>query len=240
MLPFTTLHAQKSKRYEVRSPDGRISVALQAGNKLQWSVEHKGQQMIVPSLISLQLADHSILGENASVSSAPTRKVNAVINAINYKKATIPDQYNELTLNCKGDFGVIFRVYNESPLQMLSDNPTIYKREKESTDFITKMPKAFDETVPLDGKIGQYVALARRKGDTWFAGAMSNWTAREIVLDLSFLPEGHYEAEIFKDGMNADRDATDYKREIIAVSKTTKQPVKLYPGGCWAAQIYRN
>jgi alpha-glucosidase len=127
----------------------------------------------------------------------------------------------------------------EAPLQMLSDNPTIYKREKECTDFIIKIPTTFDETVALDGKVGEYVALARRKADTWFVGAMSNWTARDISLDFSFLPEGNYEAEIFKDGVNADRDATDYKREIVPVSKNTKLNIKLYPGGGWAARIYK-
>jgi alpha-glucosidase len=127
----------------------------------------------------------------------------------------------------------------EAPLQMLSDNPTIYKREKECTDFIAKMPTAFDETVALDGKVGEYVAIARRKGNTWFVGAMSNWTPRDINLDFSFLPEGNYEAEIFKDGINADRDATDYKREIVLVSKNTKQTIKLFPGGGWAARIYK-
>ncbi len=127
----------------------------------------------------------------------------------------------------------------EAPLQMLSDNPTIYKREKECTDFITKVPVTFDETVPLDGKVAEYVALARRKGDVWFVGAISNWTPHEIMLDFSFLPEGTYEAEIFKDGLNSDRDATDYKREVVTVSKSTKQPVKLYPGGGWTARIYK-
>lgn len=127
----------------------------------------------------------------------------------------------------------------ESPLQMLSDNPTIYQREQECTDFIAKMPTTFDETVALDGKVAEYVALARRKGGDWFVGAMSNWTPREITLDFSFLPEGTYEAEIFKDGINADRQATDYKREILSVSKNTKQAIRLSPGGGWAARIYK-
>lgn len=127
----------------------------------------------------------------------------------------------------------------EAPLQMLSDNPTIYKREQECTNFITKVPVTYDETVALDGKVGEYVALARRKGDTWFVGAMSNWTPRDLTIDFSFLPEGTYEAEVFKDGMNADREATDYKREIISVTKNTKQTVRLYPGGGWVARIYK-
>ncbi|MBC7828756.1 MAG: glycoside hydrolase family 97 protein [Chitinophagaceae bacterium] len=127
----------------------------------------------------------------------------------------------------------------ESPLQMLSDNPTIYKREQECTNFISKMPTTFDETIALDGKVGEYAMLARRKGDTWFVGALSNWTPHEITLDFSFLPEGTFEAEIFKDGLNADRDATDYKREIVSISKSTKTAIKLYPGGGWAARIYK-
>jgi alpha-glucosidase len=127
----------------------------------------------------------------------------------------------------------------EAPLQMLSDNPTIYKKEKDCTNFIAKMPTTFDETVALDGKVGEYVALARRKGDTWFVGVMTNWTPRDITLDFSFLPEGNYEAEIFEDGVNADRDATDFKREIVPVSKNTKPVIKLYPGGGWAARIYK-
>jgi len=82
------------------------------------------------------------------------------------------------------------------------------------------------------------VALARKKGDTWFAGAMSNWTARDITIDFSFLPVGNYEAEVFKDGVNADRDATDYKREVIKISAAQKLTIHLAPGGGWAARIY--
>jgi alpha-glucosidase len=126
----------------------------------------------------------------------------------------------------------------EAPLQMLSDNPTAYMREAECTSFITKVPTTFDETFPLDGKVAEYTALARRKGDTWFIGAMTNWTGRDLDIDLSFLPAGNYEAEIFKDGINANRDATDYKREVIKVKTGDKIPAKLFPGGGWAARIY--
>jgi alpha-glucosidase len=125
----------------------------------------------------------------------------------------------------------------EAPLQMLSDNPSIYMREQECTDFITKVPTTFDETVPLDGKVGEYVALARRKGATWFVGALSNWTARELTLDCSFLGEGAYQATVFKDGINADRDGTDYKREVIKISAGDKMNIQLAPGGGWAARI---
>jgi alpha-glucosidase len=126
----------------------------------------------------------------------------------------------------------------ETPLQMLSDNPTIYRKEQECTDFITKVPTTFDETVPLDGKVGDYAVIARRKGDSWFVGAVTDWTPRQLTIDCSFLPAGAYEAEIFKDGVNADRDATDYKKEIVRLKSGDKLTVQLAGGGGWAARIY--
>ena len=128
---------------------------------------------------------------------------------------------------------VIFEV----PDQMLSDNPTIYMRENECTDFITKVPTTFDETVPLDGKVAEYVAIARRKGEAWFVGAMTNWTPRELTIDFSFLKPGNYQAEIFRDGINADRDATDYKKEVVNISSGEKLKIKLMNGGGWVARI---
>ncbi len=125
----------------------------------------------------------------------------------------------------------------EEPVQMLSDNPTIYMREHECTDFITKVPTTFDETIPLDGKVAEFVTIARRKGSEWFIGAMTNWSPRDLTIDLSFLGAGEYTAEIFKDGINADRDATDYVKEIITVKSGDKLNVKLMNGGGWVARI---
>ena len=130
-------------------------------------------------------------------------------------------------------------VIYEAPLQMLSDNPTTYMKEQECTDFIVKVPVTYDETVPLDGKVGEYVALARRKGDSWFVGAMTNWTARDLTLDLSFLPAGNYQAEFFQDGMNADRDGTDYKKVLVQVTAGQKLAIHLAPGGGWVARMER-
>ncbi len=124
-----------------------------------------------------------------------------------------------------------------APLQMLADNPTIYTKEKESLDFITSVPTTWDETVPLDSKVGEYVAVGRRKGDNWFVGAMSNWTAKDITLDFSFLKEGTYEATIFQDGINANRNATDYKKLTKQIKTGDKLTIHLAPGGGWAARI---
>jgi alpha-glucosidase len=128
-------------------------------------------------------------------------------------------------------------VVYEAPLQMLSDNPTIYMKEQECTDFITRIPTTSDETVALDGKVGEFAALARRKGDTWYVGAMCNWDARDLTLDFSFLGDGVYEAIVFKDGINADREASDYKKEIIKITAGNKINIHLAPGGGFAALL---
>ncbi len=128
---------------------------------------------------------------------------------------------------------VIFEV----PLQMLSDSPTIYMKEQECIDFITSVPTVFDETVALDGKTGEYAAIARRKDNIWYAGAMTNWTPRELTVDFSFLGDGEYKAEVFRDGINADRDATDYKKEVLRITKNDKLKIQLSPGGGWVARI---
>jgi alpha-glucosidase len=119
----------------------------------------------------------------------------------------------------------------EAPLEMLADNPTIYRRDQECTDYISSVPTTFDQTTALDGKVGEFVCIARRKGSTWYAGAMTNWDARQIPVDFSFLGEGNYKATIFEDGINAGKDATDYKKEVITVSAKDKLIVRMAPGG---------
>jgi len=125
----------------------------------------------------------------------------------------------------------------EVPIQMLSDSPSMYFKEQESTDFITSIPTVFDETVPLDGKVGEYVAIARKKDNNWYVGAMTNWTARELAIDFSFLEEGKYRMTIFKDGVNANTEATDYKKEELEIHSGEKLIIHLAQGGGWAARI---
>jgi alpha-glucosidase len=125
----------------------------------------------------------------------------------------------------------------ESPFEMLADNPTNYLKEPECTKFLAEIPTTFSETVALDGKVSAFAAIARRKGNDWYVGAITNWEAREVTIDFSFLGSGSFEAEIFEDGINADRDGTDYKRKTISVTAAEKVKVKLAPGGGWAAHI---
>jgi alpha-glucosidase len=128
-------------------------------------------------------------------------------------------------------------VVYESPLQMLADSPSNYLREKECLEFIAKVPTVWDETNVLDAEVAEYVLVARRSGESWFVGAMTNWTPRQLSVDFSFLPEGTHSIEIFQDGINADRIGNDYKKVKIELKKTDILNIDLAPGGGWAAVI---
>lgn len=127
----------------------------------------------------------------------------------------------------------------ESPLNMMCDSPTNYMAEQECTDFIAAIPTVWDETVALDGKVAEYVVMARRKADTWYVGAMAGWDGREMEIDLGFLPEGEYSMTVFRDGVNAHRIASDYRKVTMAVPSDRKMKIKMAPGGGWAAVITR-
>lgn len=127
----------------------------------------------------------------------------------------------------------------ESPLQMLADSPSNYLREPEAMEFLAPVPTVWDETRVLDAKIAEYVVVARRKGQDWYIGAMTNWTPREIPIDLSFLSEGQYRMDAYQDGANASRMASDYKKVMSQVDRSTRLTLKLAEGGGWAARIYR-
>ena len=127
----------------------------------------------------------------------------------------------------------------ESPLQMLSDSPSAYEREPECTSFIAGCPTTWDDTKGIDGKVGEYVVVARQKGGAWWIGAMNNWDAREVVVPLSFLGKGQWKADIFADGPNADRAGIDYARSAATVKPTDALTLKLAPGGGYAAKFVK-
>lgn len=125
----------------------------------------------------------------------------------------------------------------EAPLQMLADSPSKYMREQECTDFIAAVPTTFDQTVAIDGQMGEYTVVARRKGATWYVAAMTDWTPRTLTIPLSFLGEGNFQADIFADGANASKEATDYVHLQQPVNATTQLTARLSSGGGWTAII---
>ena len=118
----------------------------------------------------------------------------------------------------------------DAPLTMLCDSPSNYMQEPECTDFIASIPTEWDETVALDGKIAEYVVIARRSGSTWYIGALGNWDARDLTVDLSPLGIQHVEGEAFVDGANAHRAARDYRKVETSVHGAVWK-VHLAPGG---------
>ncbi len=128
-------------------------------------------------------------------------------------------------------------VVYESPLQMLADSPSNYLREPEMMEFLGPVPSVWDDTKVLDGKIAEYVLVARKSGNDWYVGAMTDWTPRDLEIDFSFLPDGNYSMQSFEDGLNADVNASDYKMRKTTVSKATKMRIHLAAGGGWAARI---
>lgn len=125
----------------------------------------------------------------------------------------------------------------DSPFSMLCDSPSNYLGEPECTKFISEIPTVWDETFAIDGKIAEYVAMGRRSGNTWYVGALSNWTGRDLTLDISFLPEGNYDVTIYRDGANADKAARDFKITSDTMANPKSIDLHLASGGGWVAKF---
>ncbi len=119
----------------------------------------------------------------------------------------------------------------DAPFEMLCDNPTAYMKEQETTDFITSIPTVWDETRILKGEIGKYIVTARRSGERWYIGGLTDWTEREVKLDLKDLIKGKHDAVLYGDGVNARRNATDYRIKSVEVNASEPFPVRMAPGG---------
>lgn len=121
----------------------------------------------------------------------------------------------------------------DAPFTMLCDSPSNYIAEPECTGFIASVPTVWDETVALDGRIGEYVVIARRSGSKWYVAAMTDWSARDITIDL---PAPASSCVLWRDGANADRFASDYRREVVPV-QGNRLTVHLAPGGACVVEL---
>ena len=125
----------------------------------------------------------------------------------------------------------------DSPINMLCDAPTNYLKEEECTKFIAAIPTVWNQTLPISGKVGEHIVMAREKDGIWYVGGLTDWKERDVEVDLSFLGDGEFNAEIFRDGINADRVGKDYKREVIRVSANKKLNLHMAPGGGFVVRI---
>ena len=141
--------------------------------------------------------------------------------------------------------GVGTKVYNmaafvlfESHLQMLMDNPCRYDEWPDCRDYLTSVPVNWDETRVLAAEAGQYIVMAKRRGDKWFVAGITNDNKRDIEVTLNILPEGKdMQMTSFVDGVNANRMAMDYRVEQSTVNNATKLHIKMARNGGFAAVI---
>ncbi len=129
-------------------------------------------------------------------------------------------------------------VVYESPLQMLADSPSNYYGEPECMEFLSVVPTVWDTTIVISAKIADNIVVARKNGDEWYIGAMTD-AAKDLTFDFSFLDDGNYNIQFYRDGINADRYASDFIMEKKTVTKGDKIDIHLATGGGWAARIWK-
>ncbi len=135
-------------------------------------------------------------------------------------------------------FNLAIFVLCESNLQMLMDNPCRYDQWPDCRDFLTSVPVNWDETRVVAAEAGQYCVVAKRKGDKWFIGGITNSTERDLQLKLDFLPAGkQYKMTSFEDGVNAHIIAMDYLRKESRVNNSTVVPIHMARNGGWCASF---
>ncbi|MDO6602581.1 glycoside hydrolase family 97 protein [Arenibacter palladensis] len=242
---------QRSDQYVVNSYEqiAKECARLELLVDFHGSYKPSGLRRIYPNVINYEGVKGS---ENNKWSKDVTPEHNVTIPFIRMAAGPMDYTPGAMSNRQKANFGIsgkrpmsmgtrahqvaMYVVY-EAPLQMLCESPSRYYQEQETVDFITQIPTIWDETIVLQGAIGDYIAVARRKGDKWYIGAMTDWTSRDLELDLSFLKEGNYEMEVYRDGINANRYAEDYKIDVMEVNRESKIIAKMAPGGGWSAII---
>lgn len=126
----------------------------------------------------------------------------------------------------------------DQPLGFLCDSPTEYKKFPDIMTFLGNVPTDWEQTLPLVAKVGEYAVVARKKGDEWYVGGMTNGEARDLEIDFSFLPDGvERMAEVFRDNTTTDTNAKAYTHEVFSVTNATKKSYHLSPGGGVAIRI---
>lgn len=149
------------------------------------------------------------------------------------------DWKKPMSQGTRGHQLAMYVVY-ESPLQMLADSPSHYLKEAVSMEFLETVPTTWKETIPIDGRIGEFVVVAREaaNGD-WYVGGMTNWEQRAVELDLGFLPQGNFDATFYQDGKEAATDPTKIEKVMKAVTKGDKVTIQMAPGGGFALRIVK-
>tara|TARA_X000000950_G_scaffold35695_2_gene38165 strand:- start:864 stop:2870 length:2007 start_codon:yes stop_codon:yes gene_type:complete len=145
-----------------------------------------------------------------------------------------------MTLGTRAHQVAMYTVF-ESPIQMLCDAPSVYKKEQETVNFIKQIPTTWDETHVLEAALSDYLVVARKKDEMWFLGAMTDDTKRSFDVKLSFLePDTPYQVQVYRDGINADKNAIDYSFEIKQLDSNSTINIPMASGGGYSAIFKKN
>ena len=128
-------------------------------------------------------------------------------------------------------------VVHRSPFTMLCDAPTSYEQEPDYTRFIASVPDVWDEARVLQGEMGKYIVVARRKGTTWYVAGQTNWDARDVTLALDFLGSGSWQATLLTDGINANHNAEDYRFTHAKLTPADRLPLSMASGGGFVVRL---
>ncbi|TCC88766.1 glycoside hydrolase family 97 protein [Pedobacter frigiditerrae] len=153
-------------------------------------------------------------------------------NLIDYRKSF----FRPMTLGTRCNQLAMFTMYY-APFEMLADAPTAYQKEPEILAYLAAMPNTWDDTIPLEGKIGDHAVIARRKGSTWHIAGLNNWTGKNVKIKFDFLDAGDYQATIFSDGINANRIGSDYKKTTQKIDKASSLEIQMANGGGFAIKL---
>ncbi len=142
-----------------------------------------------------------------------------------------PIYYNPMTMGTRCHQMAMY-IIHDSPLTMLADSPTAYEKEPYFTTTLSQIPVIYDDTKILDGKLGEYIVTARRKGHDWYVAGQTNWEPYNLYLSLDFLEDSHiYTAEIFKDGKNANKNGSDYIHQTEKINNQSQLQIPMASGG---------
>lgn len=151
------------------------------------------------------------------------------------EKAFVPRNENPYVLGTRCHHLAMYVVY-ENPMPMVTDTPEAYEGQK-GFDFIVKVPTTWDESRFVTGVPGDYIVMARRHGDTWYVGGMTDWTSRKVSVPLHFLAPGKYQARLYVDGSMNEDEPNAIRVETKTVKRDSSLPVSMAPGGGFTAII---
>lgn len=235
---------------------------FQLENIIQWCALHNliiilddypkpnGWERTYPNLLSIESVAGNIYNKIDGKSANPVQSTiipfsRMLLGPMNYVPGVLNNATkDEYQLNTQKPMSYGTRCHQlamyvlfESGFQGLAESPSSYELELETLEFISQIPNQWDTTIVLAAKLGNYLVEAKKSNNDWYISGLNDWTTREVSVDFSFLPKGSFEMTIIKDGINASKNATDYRKEILPINNKKVTKVVMASGGGFCAKI---